>query len=143
MWHWALCLRIHRANPGNWDEKLKYLRNLREIQSCFGDAHLQASISTIVMRTIDTGTKAKRNNMISELMTFRVTKAKAKLDFGVKYLCEYEYERASVPIYIDTKAKAKAYLEGLIITFICVATSCIIKNLMVSLKFGGGGIQQF
>ena len=29
--------------------------------------------------TIDTEIKAKRNNMISELITFRITKAKAKV----------------------------------------------------------------
>ena len=39
--------------------------------------------------TIDTETKAKRNNMISELITFRITKAKAKWNFGVKCLCKY------------------------------------------------------
>ena len=47
--------------------------------------------------------KAKQNNIISELITFRVTKAKAtKVKFGVKYLCEYECERSSVPNKIST-----------------------------------------
>ena len=36
------------------------------------------------MITIDTNIKAKRNNMISELITFRITKAKAKVKFGVE-----------------------------------------------------------
>ena len=31
--------------------------------------------------TIDTDIKAKQNNMISELITFRITKAKAKVKF--------------------------------------------------------------
>ena len=42
--------------------------------------------------TIDTEIKAKRNNMISELITFRITKAKAKVKFGVKYLCGHACE---------------------------------------------------
>ena len=46
--------------------------------------------------TIDTESKAKRNTMISELITFRITKAKAKVKFRVEYLCGYEYERPSV-----------------------------------------------
>ena len=33
--------------------------------------------------TIDTEINAKRNNMISELMTFRLTKAKVKVKFRV------------------------------------------------------------
>ena len=47
--------------------------------------------------------------MISELITFRGTKAKAK--FGVKYLCGRECERSS------TKAKAKKYFRGINFTF--------------------------
>ena len=35
--------------------------------------------------TIDTEIKVKWNNMISELITVRITKAKAKVKFGVKY----------------------------------------------------------
>ena len=54
--------------------------------------------------TIDTETKAKRNNIISELITFRITKAKAKNKFGVRYLCGPECEKSSVPININTKA---------------------------------------
>ena len=36
---------------------------------------------TILKTTIDTENKAKRNDMISELITFRTTKAKAKVNF--------------------------------------------------------------
>ena len=39
--------------------------------------------------TIDTEITAKRKNIISELITFGITKAKAKLKFGVKYLCNH------------------------------------------------------
>ena len=39
--------------------------------------------------TIDTEIKAKRKNIISELITFGITKAKAKVKFGVKYLCNH------------------------------------------------------
>ena len=53
---------------------------------------------------------AKRSNTISELITFRIAKAKAKVKFGVKYLCKHECERSSVPINISTKAKATIYL---------------------------------
>ena len=45
--------------------------------------------------TIDTEIKAKRNNMISELIIFRITKAKAKVKFGVRYLCRHECQRSS------------------------------------------------
>ena len=40
------------------------------------------------MLTIDPGIKTKRNNIISDLITFRITKATAKIKFGVKYLCK-------------------------------------------------------
>ena len=46
--------------------------------------------------TIDTEIIAKRSNMISELITFRITKAKAKVKFGVKYLCGDKCTRSSV-----------------------------------------------
>ena len=36
----------------------------------------------IKLRTIDTEIKAKRNNIISELITFKIAKAKAKVEFG-------------------------------------------------------------
>ena len=48
--------------------------------------------------TIDTEIKAKRNNMISELITFRITKAKEKVNFGVKYLYGHQFERSSVQL---------------------------------------------
>ena len=48
--------------------------------------------------TIDTEIKVKRNNMISELITFRITKAKAKVKFRVKYLCGHECERSPVQL---------------------------------------------
>ena len=69
--------------------------------------------------------KLKRSKItfISELVTFRITKAKAKVNFGVKYLCKHKCERSSVPITINTKAKATTYLLGGInFTLICVAT---------------------
>ena len=63
--------------------------------------------------TIDTEIKAKRNNIISELITFRIAKAKANVKFGVKPLCKHQCERSSVPININMKAKAtKCFLEG-------------------------------
>ena len=62
------------------------------------------------LNTIDTRIEAKRNNTISKLISFRITKAKAK--FGVKYLCERECERSSVPINIHAKAKATKYFLG-------------------------------
>ena len=55
--------------------------------------------------TIDTEIKAKRNNMVSELITFRITKAKAKVKFGVKYLCGHECERSSVQVISIRKRK--------------------------------------
>ena len=62
--------------------------------------------------TIDKEIKAKRNNMISELITLRITKAKAKVKFGVKYLRGHECKRSSVQlISINSKAKAKEYFR--------------------------------
>ena len=74
------------------------------------------------LNTIDTEIKAKRNNIISELITFRITKAKAKVKFGVRYLCGPKCEKSSVPINIDTKAKAKKYFGGINFTLISVST---------------------
>ena len=64
--------------------------------------------------------KEKRNNIISEFITFRITKAKAKVKFGVRYLCGPECERSSVPININTKAKANKYFSGIRFTLISV-----------------------
>ena len=55
--------------------------------------------------TIDTEIKAKRNNMISELIIFRIMKAKTKVKFGVKYLCGHECERSSVQLISMRKRK--------------------------------------
>ena len=57
--------------------------------------------------TIDTDIKAKRNNMISTLITIRITKAKAKVKFRVKYLCGHECERSSVQLISIRKRKRK------------------------------------
>ena len=73
--------------------------------------------------------------MISEIITFRVTKAKAEVKFGVKYLCEHERERSSVPINTSMKAKATKYLGGVNFTLICVA----MVFLRVDVAFGSGG----
>ena len=62
--------------------------------------------------TINTEIKAKRNNMISKLISFRITKAKAKAKFWVKCLCKYQRERSSVPVSIHTKAKANNIFGG-------------------------------
>ena len=48
---------------------------------------VQKNFVRIFRSLIDTEIKAKRNNMVSELITVRITKAKAKVKFGVKYLC--------------------------------------------------------
>ena len=71
--------------------------------------------------TIDTEIEAKQNNMISELISFRITKAKVKVKFGVKYLWEHKRERSSVPINLHTKAKATKYFGGIHFTLISVA----------------------
>ena len=64
------------------------------------------------LATIDTEIKEKRNNLISELFTFRFSKAKAKVKFGVQYLCGHEGERSSVSINISTNAKVKQIFWG-------------------------------
>ena len=63
---------------------------------------------------IDTEIKAKPNNMISELITFRITEAKTKVKFGVKCLCEHECKRSSVPISINANGKRQDIWEDLI-----------------------------
>ena len=71
--------------------------------------------------TIDTEIKAKRNNIISELVTFRTTTAKAKIK--LKYLCGHKCKRSSAhPININTKSKSKKYFRGINITSISVST---------------------
>ena len=72
------------------------------------------ALTFAVLTTIDTEIKAKRNNTISELITHLITKAKAKVKFGVKCLCEHECETSSVPININTIAKVTKYLGELI-----------------------------
>ena len=74
---------------------------------------------------IDTDMQAKRNTIISKLITFRTTKAKTKVNFGVNCLCEHDCETSSVPINVNTKAKATKYLGGLNFTLVCVATVCL------------------
>ena len=60
--------------------------------------------------------------MISELITFRITKAKVNVKYGLKYLCEHECERSFVPINIISKARPTKYLGGIDFTVTCVAT---------------------
>ena len=55
--------------------------------------------------TIDTEIKAKRNNMISESIAFRIAKAKAKVRCGVKYRHGRECERSSVQLISIQKQK--------------------------------------
>ena len=55
---------------------------------------------------------AKPNNMISELITFRNTKAKVKVKFGVKCLCEHECERSSVPIKYQYECESDKIFGG-------------------------------
>ena len=78
--------------------------------------------------TTDTEIKAKQSNIIPELTTFRFTKAKPKVKFRVKYLCGHEGERSSVPISINTKAKAKSYFGG--ISFTLVSVSKVFENYL-------------
>ena len=61
-----------------------------------------------------------RNNMISELITFRITKTKAKVKFGVKYQCGPECEKSSLSLNINTKVNK--YFWGMNFTLISVST---------------------
>ena len=69
--------------------------------------------------------------MISELITFRITQAKAKARHGVKHLCEHECERSFVPTNIITKAKVTKYLGG--INFNLCGNGKVILTKMVAL----------
>ena len=64
------------------------------------------------MITIDTEFKAKRKIIISELITFGITKAKAKVKFGVKYLCNHQCERSSVQLISIRKRKRRTIFGG-------------------------------
>ena len=58
--------------------------------------------------------ESEAKNMISELVAFRITKAKAKVKFGVKYLCGHECERSSVQLISIRKRKRKTIFGELI-----------------------------
>ena len=73
--------------------------------------------------------------MISELITFRITKAKAKVEFRVMSLCGHDCERSSVPININAKAKATKYYRGINFTLISVSTVPMQKTLPTRKKF--------
>ena len=64
--------------------------------------------------TIDTEIKAKRNNMISELLTFRITKANAKAKCEVKYQCGRECERSSAQLISIRKRERRNMFGELI-----------------------------
>ena len=99
--------------------------NQPQIRRFCGDLVLRGPQATSLNNfgiAIDTDIKAKRNNIISELIAIRSTKAKAKVKFGVKYLCKHECERSSVPININTRAKETEHSGGICFTLICVAT---------------------
>ena len=55
----------------------------------FGELFSRKVCNVTRKLTIDTEIKAKRNKNISELVTFRITNAKAKVNFGVKHLCKH------------------------------------------------------
>ena len=73
--------------------------------------HSQISIISL---TIDTEIKAKRNNIFSELITCRITKAKAKVKFGLRYLYKHECERSSVQLISIRKRKRRNIFRELI-----------------------------
>ena len=62
--------------------------------------------------TIDTEIKVKRNNIISELITFRITKAKAKVKFGVRYLCGPECEKIICDNQYQYESESKELFWG-------------------------------
>ena len=96
------------------------LRNgLRELIAFASDWRLAILPSKLFnnMLTIETEIEAKRNNMISELIIFRITKAKANVKFGVKYLCGHACERSSVQSISIRKRKQKHIFGELIFTF--------------------------
>ena len=68
---------------------------------------VQLQVCSLYLHTIDTEIKAKRNNMISEFVTFRITKAKAKAKFGVKYLCGHECDRSAAQLISIRKRKRR------------------------------------
>ena len=71
-------------------------------------------LSRVLENTIDKETKAKRDTTISELTTIRITKAKAKVKFGVTNLCGHECERSSVQLISLRKRKRQNIFGKLI-----------------------------
>ena len=59
---------------------------------------------------------------VFKVITIWITKAKAKVKFGLKSLREHECKVSSVPINITAKAKAKQYSWGIDFTLVSVAT---------------------
>ena len=94
--------------------------------------YMNSSPANDSRNAFNTEIKAKRKNMISELITFWITKAKAKVKFGVKSLCEHECKVSSVPININAKAKATRYSRGINFTLISVATVMILWTMVIS-----------
>ena len=78
--------------------------------------------------TIDTEMKAKRDNIISELITLRITKAKAKENWGgggsMKFTLNWLSCQKIIGInkFKKAKAKAKKYVGGINFTLISVST---------------------
>ena len=83
--------------------------------------------------TMDTEIKAKRNNIISGLITFRITKEKAKAKLRAKYRCGHECERSSVPINIESESDG--IFLGIYFTLESVSTVLKIIPLRAFNKF--------
>ena len=103
------------------------------VTDCFSLSSSHGHLSSSY--TIDTEIKAKRNNMISEFITVRITKAKVK--FGVRYLCGHECERSSVQLISIQKRKRKNIFGELIsLQFPCqrylVGCKCVIRPCFLS-----------
>ena len=97
------------------------------------------------LSTIDKDMKAKRDNIISELITLRITKAKPKENSGRGGVDEIHLKLAVIPKNIGinkfqkAKAKAKKHVGGINFTLISVST---VKQFFPSLvesvsEFGG------
>ena len=104
------------------DKLLESVRTLlipvKEVIKIIGSAlyridSVSASAQTVKI-AIDTESKAKRHNMISELTSFRSTKAKATVNFGVKYLRVYANMKAKyyLPNKYQYESKSDKIVSG-------------------------------
>ena len=105
---------------------------------CFVVSGFQESL-----HTIETEMKAKRDNLISELITLRITKAKAKENWrgggggSMKFTLNWLSCQKIIGInkFKKAKAKAKKYFGGINFTLISVSTVLGVGAFLLTVEY--------